>query len=263
MSTGFWIPHSSSIDFCEPDYILTNLVAEPFNAASSLFIAFLGLCGILYSNPTNEKMFTSLFFLLIVVGLGSVALHTTLHWFPQSLDEVPMLWVNINLIYVLFFLHLENSTFVSNLSGIFMLLATAIITYIYYSLRQYYVAFLVVMISSSAIVIFWSVYIVFFDGKDKGKLIKSLWKWSIISFLGFGFLIWILDMQLCSQLLPFYVTLKGLTFHIVWHFAAGYGAYLQVLLLIAARCFKLDKQLELVWKFGIIPALQIIEKKKK
>lgn len=75
---GHWLPHTSSIDFCEPDYLLNHYVAEPFNVVSSIFIAMLGLCGLLYSNPTQEAMFSVQFLVVIAVGLGSVLLHTTL-----------------------------------------------------------------------------------------------------------------------------------------------------------------------------------------
>jgi hypothetical protein len=81
--------------------VLTNAVVEPWNAASSLFISLFGLMGLLYSNPTREFRVTTLYLLLIVIGLGSTALHTSLHWFAQSLDELPMLWFNV---YALFFL---------------------------------------------------------------------------------------------------------------------------------------------------------------
>lgn len=92
---GHWLPHTSSIDFCEPDYFLSHYVAEPFNVLSSFFIAMLGLCGLLYSNPTQEGMFSVQFGVIVSIGLGSVLLHSTLQAFPQSLDEVPMMWFNV------------------------------------------------------------------------------------------------------------------------------------------------------------------------
>jgi dihydroceramidase len=89
---GYFLPHTSSIDFCEPDYVLTDYVAEPFNAISSLYIVLIGLVGFFYSNPTKEWPFSVLFLLAVFIGFGSVGLHTTLHWLPQSFDEIPMLW---------------------------------------------------------------------------------------------------------------------------------------------------------------------------
>ena len=91
---GFWEPHTSSIDFCEPNYALSPYVAEPHNALSSLLgISLLGLVGIARGNPTGETRFYLLYLVLTLVGLGSFALHVTLHWAPQSSDELPMIYL--------------------------------------------------------------------------------------------------------------------------------------------------------------------------
>ena len=88
MESGFWTPHSSSVDFCEPNYVLSNYIAEPFNSISSLFIFYLGCIGLRYSNPTHEARFSCMYIILMLIGLGSTALHCTLSWLPQSSDEV-------------------------------------------------------------------------------------------------------------------------------------------------------------------------------
>jgi dihydroceramidase len=67
---GFWEPHSSSVDFCEPNYHLSKYIAEPHNALSSLFISLVGFIGMLYSNPLGEWPFAILFGHLFVIGLG-------------------------------------------------------------------------------------------------------------------------------------------------------------------------------------------------
>ena len=78
---------------------------EPWNAISSLMFSLFGLIGILYSDPTKEIRVTMLYTLLIVIGFGSTALHASLHWFAQSLDELPMLWLNVYTLYYLSSLH--------------------------------------------------------------------------------------------------------------------------------------------------------------
>lgn len=258
--SGYWLPHTSSIDFCEPDYLLTSYVAEPFNAASSFFITFLGLCGMLYSNPSKEWMFHFNFVLLAFIGLGSVALHTTLHWFPQSLDEVPMLWFDIQQIYIM--IHLTSTTTSNSpITGIAFFVLTVVITLIYYRFQTLYAAFLTAMIGSSIIVIYWSITIVFFH-KEQNTLIKQLWIYSITSFILVAFSFWLIDMNLCTFLLPYYIPAWGWTVHVIWHISAGYGGYLQILLLIAARYRELHKPLILTWRFYIIPVLKEIKDSK-
>jgi hypothetical protein len=85
----------ASIDFCESNFTRSTSIAEIHNTWSSLtFIALPPLIGMLYSNPTKEMRFYVMYFILLVVGCGSIALHATLEAFPQSLDEVPMLHMN-------------------------------------------------------------------------------------------------------------------------------------------------------------------------
>jgi dihydroceramidase len=90
-ASGFWgPPHTSSIDFCEENYAVTPFVAEFHNTWSSIPIAFVGLFGYLYANPTKEVRFSVMYLVFFVIGLGSVMLHATLMKFPQSFDEIPM-----------------------------------------------------------------------------------------------------------------------------------------------------------------------------
>ena len=93
---GIWLPHTSSIEFCEANYLLSRHVAEPFNAGSSLLLAIMPLIGLWAGNPTGELRWTVHWLLFVVVGLGSVCLHATLSALGQALDEVPMVWLAIS-----------------------------------------------------------------------------------------------------------------------------------------------------------------------
>eukprot|EP01035_Chromulina_nebulosa_P032764 gene32764-43792_t len=94
---GYWEPHSSSVEFCEPNYALTPYVAEPHNVShvicdvykawSSIFIFVIAVNGLFYGNPLDEIRVSLMFIALALVGIGSTALHSTLHWFWQSSDE--------------------------------------------------------------------------------------------------------------------------------------------------------------------------------
>ena len=55
---GFWSPHTSSIDFCEPNYAHTSHVVEPHNVWSSLVgLSLVGAFGLKYGNPTAETRY--------------------------------------------------------------------------------------------------------------------------------------------------------------------------------------------------------------
>jgi dihydroceramidase len=254
---GFWLPHSSSVDFCEPDYLLTEYIAEPHNAWSSLLIAAMGVLGIIYSNPLKEKMFTLLYIVIIAVGLGSVGLHTTLHWFPQSLDEVPMLWFNMVAFYILLHLKSKPSKKFDLLIPVIGAIA-ALETYIYYAMRSLYPFFLGIYILTTTIVIIWT-FLLLLD-KREGKMIRHLFITGFGSFVIIGFTCWIIDMQLCSQLLPIYKQTSGLTLHVLWHIFAGYGGYMHTQTIIAGRARELEIPLRYYWLCGFLPLISVDKK---
>jgi dihydroceramidase len=72
---GYWSPHTSSIDFCEPNYLITNYIAETHNVWSSLYLIFLAYIGFKYCNLTYEWRIWFMFLGLFVVGFGSASLH--------------------------------------------------------------------------------------------------------------------------------------------------------------------------------------------
>jgi hypothetical protein len=47
--------HTASIDFCESNYLLSNIIVETHNVWSSIVaFTFLGAVGIVYGNPLHE-----------------------------------------------------------------------------------------------------------------------------------------------------------------------------------------------------------------
>ena len=97
---GFWGTPTSTVDFCEPNYAVSHFVAEFWNAVTSIPIALVGLSGMVLSRrqQLGAEQF-SCYAVVCIVGLGSIAFHATLMRTGQVLDEVPMLWVSLTLIY--------------------------------------------------------------------------------------------------------------------------------------------------------------------
>ena len=86
MTVGYWEPHTASIEFCESNYLVTPYVTEIHNAWSSLFMTAIAIIGLTYGNPFNELKVSIMYLALGIIGLGSTALHSTLHW----------MWCNIS-----------------------------------------------------------------------------------------------------------------------------------------------------------------------
>jgi dihydroceramidase len=184
---GYWEPHSSSVEFCEPNYQWTIYCAEPHNVWSSAVITAMAVVGYLYSNPSQENRFRVMYLILGAVGIGSMALHTTLHWLPQSSDEVPMLWVGLSEIYALYTVKEERNSPRSQALGYAFLGLAVIVTIIYYKYRQIYFVFLLTVILNSAAVTLWLVWLTFLD-PDKGfrGIRLTLFKSAFTSFVLIG-----------------------------------------------------------------------------
>jgi dihydroceramidase len=98
---GFWGPVTSSVDWCESNYVHSYYVAELFNTLSSLAMVAMGALGFWLHRGTLERRFLLAFALVALVGIGSVAFHGTLRFELQMLDELPMLYTVIVLVYAL------------------------------------------------------------------------------------------------------------------------------------------------------------------
>lgn len=90
-TTGFWGTPTSTVDWCEQNYQHTYWVAELFNSLSSVTMVLQGLIG-LFLHRKLESRIRLCYLSIAVVGLGSLAFHTSLRFELQMLDELPMLY---------------------------------------------------------------------------------------------------------------------------------------------------------------------------
>eukprot|EP00386_Alphamonas_edax_P016197 GDKI01049479.1.p1 GENE.GDKI01049479.1~~GDKI01049479.1.p1 ORF type:complete len:277 (+),score=46.84 GDKI01049479.1:129-959(+) len=257
---GFWSPHTASVDFCEPNYAVTHYIAEPHNVWSSgVFVAF-GILGAIYANPTKEMMFTFYYLVLTVTGLGSMALHATLDAMWQSSDEVPMLWLNIAVIIILFEVKsTPKGTWRSRAFTIFMLLLGVVQTVLYYTLQSFYHAFLASFIISLVILSLGVTHYAFEDQRpDVLPLRRNLWLAASTCGIYIGAVTWIFEMTNCEWLIAYYIPVSGLTLHIVWHLGAAWGTYLATVMLSVVRIQALGMHAALKWRFGFLPVAVIV-----
>ena len=100
---GYWSPSTSSIDWCERNYVVTHYIAEFWNCLSSLSMSV--IAGILFVRGLSNKLehrFLLLSFSFGIVGLGSAYFHGTLTHWGQMADELPMVYSMIVWWYLLF-----------------------------------------------------------------------------------------------------------------------------------------------------------------
>ena len=99
---GFWTNWRgyapSTVQWCETNYEVCHFIAEFFNTISSLAILAAGLLGMIYTRRLERRFYLA-YATIAAVGVGSVLFHMTLLRPMQMLDEVPMLWAVIVMVY--------------------------------------------------------------------------------------------------------------------------------------------------------------------
>lgn len=273
---GYWEPHSSSIDFCETNYLLSSHVVEPHNAWSSLWgISLFGVIGMFVGNPTGETRFKIAYGVLVFIGLGSAALHGTLHWFFQSSDELPMIYLVISALYCC----LENNMQKPRYTWLPHLLVVVgvVNTCIYFRFQKIYIVFLFNFVSLTAIASVLHIKIALqqrqillsagsskessysFTQQSNARIALRFYKWHYLLYLGIASPVWVLDQLWCDMLQPVYRALpnvlKGCTFHVVWHATAGFGAYTILQFLAVCRMSVLARPCRIRWIFGFLPVV--------
>ena len=243
---GHWCPHTSSVDFCEEDYKYSPWVAEVYNALTSLFtISLFPLFGLVYSNPTREWRFTLQYLVMIACGVGSFLLHATLGATWQASDELPMLLLVDLFLFTLLDLPADGTYPLKSWlhaaalkvqpwrpwlpSGLAVFVAFQIM--FYWTFQSFYAVFIAHYTSLVLLLIAWSWYFSTTHG-----LLKSLFSRSMFNYLVVGVVWWLVDMNFCVFLSNnIYKWTGGATFHVLWHFGAALGTYLEILVLVSLR----------------------------
>ncbi|CAF3387422.1 unnamed protein product [Rotaria socialis] len=144
-TTGYWSPSTSSIDWCERNYVVTQYIAEFWNCLSSL--VFCLLSGILFFQALYyriENRFLLLCLSYMFVGLGSAFFHGTLTYLGQMADELSMVYSMIIWWFILFrmdkFNKIRNKMYRLDLGIVFAIFYGILWTYMH-SLKTFIVIF--------------------------------------------------------------------------------------------------------------------------
>lgn len=276
---NYWEPHTASIDFCESNYLLSSHVVEPHNVWSSLLgLSLFGILGIVYGNPTKEWRTNIAYTVLVGIGLGSAALHATLHWAFQSADELPMIYLVICAAYLC--LEVDAPRMKPNYPRLpaYLMLLTCINTLIYYTFQHLYAFFLATFVSMLLLLIYLHVKIAWKlisrnknglqskNNSKNDKIALRFYLWHYITFVGLASPIWVLDQFYCQHLLPFYNDsallpwpLQGMTLHVVWHICAGMGAHCLMQFLCACRATTLGIRCDSTLVMGFLPVVVAVD----
>ncbi|WWD18366.1 hypothetical protein CI109_102816 [Kwoniella shandongensis] len=231
ISSGFWGEHTSTIDWCELNYVHTPYIAETINTLTNLPSILLGLYGAYTTFSNGLPGRYSLCYLgLTLIGIGSFGFHASLRWEWQLMDELPMIYVvSLAAYFVLDTQPGWEPRF--GVWGPLIMLAWDVfvtVSYVYLPNPVYHqVAFGIIIISTTIR----TAYLIYHFPRSsplRGMMGRTM-GWGVATFI-VGFAIWNVDNIFCIQLRKIREIVGFWGFlvegHAYWHLMTCYGSYL-------------------------------------
>ena len=266
---GFWGPPSSTINWCETNYEVTQYIAEFWNTITNLGFIIPPLFGL--SNCRNlgiESRYAYSFILILLVGIGSWMFHMTLTFEMQLLDEIPMMWCGSYIVYCLYRSRSTHLTTQAKIVGILLSSHCLIGTILYVSNKNpiFFQVMFGIVVTSGVVL---SIYHNYNYYSPLGLKLSVL----AVTFTLIGFLCWNIDNLYCSQVTSLRErifrangSLKYLSpitqLHGWWHIFAGFATYAQILSCIQHRLrfLNIKHSVETTWT-GIFIRMEVINEK--
>ncbi|CAI4060126.1 hypothetical protein SUVZ_04G3940 [Saccharomyces uvarum] len=272
--SGYWGETTSTIDWCEENYVVSPYVAEWSNTlTNSVFI--LSAVYTTYSAYKNklEKRFLLIGFGYGLVGVGSLLFHMTLKYRFQLLDELPMIYAMCVPTWSLVceakeaLLNGDNQRKVPLFEQLFIgiiiavAVTTASVLYVIHKnvdIHQILFGVQIVVVAAAAGIL---TYRYVHDPLAKRNLRTSMALGA--GFFLSGYISWLLDIHLCSfwvyirrsiLALPLGVLLE---LHGWWHILTGMGIYFYIVSLEHLRVITLNvsSDYQFIWRWKVFPEL--------
>lgn len=268
--SGFWGTPTSTIDWCEENYVITPYIAEWSNTLTNTGFVMLALY-LLYSSWKNklEMRFKLVCMGFGLVGIGSWLFHMTLQYHYQLLDELPMVYATCIPAWSIFCEEIDLNTAKTKSPtrrkqwavGLTIFLGANLLTLIYLIFKDptiHQVGYAVI----NAIVILFAYRLttqLVHDKRAQDNLHMAM-KLGIAIFLS-GYFVWQLDVHLCELWIHIrrsYLRLPLgllLELHGWWHLLTGLGVYFYIVYLEYLRIYVHGKreQYMLIWRWRVFP----------
>jgi len=267
----FWGPNDADFDWCEPDYVVLDYVAEFNNTWTNLFYFIPGVIFFCKHTSLTPRGVNVLLFILGTIGVGSAMFHGTLRYRAQLADELPMHWLVIGTAYLLAVRNLQpGSVWKRRSMVIALVLAEVVLTVGLFAsdrtsiTHNAFRGWLSVTFASGFVSIFFMALYAArevdaaFSG-EKGWEARTAAKLFRTAFFLFVFALscWICDIMLCPMLhsLPFGIPYPQLH-AFCWHGGSAAGVYwLAVIITLRSHADADRSAPKLGWFSGIVPYL--------
>ncbi|KAF7307161.1 hypothetical protein MIND_00509700 [Mycena indigotica] len=253
---GYYGPPTSTLDWCEKNYQFSYYIAEMANSFSNIITLGVAVFG---AQLARQEKLPPRFLLgylgIAAVGAGSFWFHATLLYKAQLGDELPMIWVAVMCLWLLFDQHpgfhfLKTNR--SRLTTIAALLFSVTFSWSYLLYRNpvyHQVVFGTLLLTIAFRVYYlltWSKYSARVPA-DKRKVVAKMFGSGAAQFT-FAFLIWNLDNIFCDTITKWKVSVGWpvaflLEGHSWWHFFTATGVlYKFIGIQYLVVCLKDDPQ---------------------
>jgi dihydroceramidase len=242
------------VDWCETNYEHVHYISELFNSVSSLAMVLVGVLGIALHRQVLERRFFVAFALVSVVGLGSIAFHTTLRFEHQMMDELPMLYLVSVIAYIL----LENRP--ERRFGVWLPLALfgyAVLSTALAAGTRCKLQFYLFQVSFMTLELFALVRTYLLHRRSKDGVGRRIFRIGMSCYV-LALTVWLSDTRFCSTLSG---TLSSLglpnpQLHAWWHVLVSIGFYMLLLVIAHERLKTLGKAPEVRFVAGVIPSVR-------
>lgn len=251
---GVWGRPSSTLDWCEENYIYSSYVAEFWNTFSNLAMILPSLLGVWYSLKYSlEWRYLLCFISFLIVGVGSLLFHGTLTYSMQLLDELPMLILAAFMLFALLEMGEERGrkTLSMCIKALLLVAYTTVVSLVYIYINDptfHEVAYALLVVA-----------LTFHGFYNLGKY--SQWKYlafsiTSLSIYVLGFVLWNIDNHFCHR----WRELRRSTgtvgdmltqFHAWWHLFAGMGTYMHLIVSSRIRMEHLKHPCKVKYLFGV------------
>ena len=237
----------------ERNYAVSFYVAEFFNSLSSAWIIVYALIGMARDWHDEQRRF--FFLLLAVAGCGSLAFHGTLHYVGQLADELPMVYIALTCFYCVWVAERPRTDMHRARMVTGLVVYAGVWSWIH-AVGGYTTAFQVhfgVCLSLVYTRCFWNAM-----QPTCPPHVARLIHVSAAT-LGSGFILWILDQQLCVHLHSLPASMPNPQLHAWWHVGLASGAFYANHYFAALRATKSGFDVEMAGNF-LLPRFTSVQR---
>ena len=253
---GYWGPITSSIDWCERNYVVSYFVAEWWNTLSNAPLLLLGLWGVLQClRYGHEARFIAVYAGIAVIGVGSVAFHASLTHVAQQGDETPMMVTILSWYYCLLWMHPEAEDahpVARKLTAVAFFAFSAVWTVVHY-----HFAFVLVFQWLFAAITFLALVQLVRETRrvndPEGRALGVTYVCTLLVATA----LWLCDCHFCEALHDLPWGLPNPQLHGWWHALIGVNCYVGPSFLVFRRASLLGRRPRVRWVGALLPYVHV------